>query len=96
MNIFIIFVKFFGWIVVIWVMLDRFIVEKKGLRFWKGLTTKIKNIITKKKIGPWRGAWALRPLLGSSPAISYSISLSIYVSRKDDSLTSEKGPAIIN
>ena len=46
MNIFIVFVKFFGWIVVIWVRLVRFILEKKGQRFWKGLTTKIKNIIT--------------------------------------------------
>ena len=46
MKIFIVFVKFFGWTVAIWVKLVRFILEKKGQRFWKGLTTKIKNIIT--------------------------------------------------
>ena len=49
MNIFIVFVKFFGWIVAIWVRLVRFILEKRGLRVWRGLTTKIKNIITIKK-----------------------------------------------
>ena len=91
MKIFIVFVKFFGWTVAIWVKLVRFILEKKGQRFWKGLTTKIKNII-KKKMDP-RG---LRPPPESVPTISHSISLSIYVSKKADSLVSEKGSAIIN
>ena len=53
MNIFIVFVKFLGGIVAIWVRLIMLIVEKGGLRFRNGLTTKIKNIITKKeKFGP--------------------------------------------
>ena len=64
MNIFIVFVKFFGWIVAIWVRLVRFILEKRGQRFWKGLTTKIKNIITKKK-------WTLG---GLGPYLSLSLS----------------------
>ena len=89
MNIFIVFFNFFGWIVAIWVRLVRFILEKRGQRFWKGLTTKIKNIITKKKKKDPRG---LRPPPESVPTIS----LSIYVSKKEDSLVSEKGTAIIN
>ena len=36
MNVFIIFVKFLGWIVSIWVRLVRLIREKGALRFWKG------------------------------------------------------------
>ena len=68
MNIFIVFVKFFGWIVAIWVRLVRFILEKKGQRFWKGLTTKIKNIITKKK---------KRTLGGLGPHLSLSLPLAI-------------------
>ena len=48
MNVFIVFVKFLGWIVVIWMGLVRLIEEKGDLRFWKsGPTTKIKYIITK-------------------------------------------------
>ena len=52
MNIFIIFIKFLGKIVVIWVRLARLIGEKGGL------TTKMKYRITKIYIyfGP-RGAW---------------------------------------
>ena len=53
MNICIVFVKFFGWIIAIWVRLVKLVVKKWGLMFWKELTTKIKNIITKKeKFGP--------------------------------------------
>ena len=48
MNIVIVFVKFLGWIVVIWMRLVRLIEEVGDLRFWKrGPTTKIKYIITK-------------------------------------------------
>ena len=50
------------------------------------------NIKKKKKKDP-RG---LRPPPESVPTISHSISLSIYVSKKEDSLVSEKGTAIIN
>ena len=49
MNIFIVFVNFFGSIVAIWVRLVRFIVEKRGIMVLQELTTKLKNIITKKK-----------------------------------------------
>ena len=35
MNVFIVFVKFLGWIVIIWVRLDRFI-EKKGPKVLEG------------------------------------------------------------
>ena len=35
-NIFIVFVKFLGWIVAIWMKLVRLIEEKGDLRFWKG------------------------------------------------------------
>ena len=60
MNIFIVFVKFLGCIVSIWMRLVRFIEEKRDLRFWKGPATKIKHIITKKEI--WtQGARALGP-----------------------------------
>ena len=61
MNIFIVFDKFFGWIVAIWMRLVRLIVKKtknkktkkkkKKLKVLEGgLTTKIINIITKKYI----------------------------------------------
>ena len=50
MNVFIIFIKFLGWIVAIWMRLIRLIEEKGNLRFWKEATTKIKHRITKKKI----------------------------------------------
>ena len=57
MNIFIIFVKFLGWIVSIWVKLDRLIRKKRGP------TTKMKYIITdNKKNGPR----SLGPHLGLS------------------------------
>jgi len=47
-NDFIVFVKFLGWIVALWVRLVMLIEEKGDLRFWKrGPTTKIKYIITK-------------------------------------------------
>ena len=47
---FIVFVKFFGWIVAMWVRLARFIEEKGGLQFWKGgPITKMKYIMVKKK-----------------------------------------------
>jgi len=47
LNVFIIFVKFFDWIVAIWMRLAQFIKEKGGLRFLEGgPTTKIKYIIT--------------------------------------------------
>ena len=49
MNVFIVFVKFLGWIVIIWVRLGRFI-EKKGPKVLEGSPiTKIKHIITIKK-----------------------------------------------
>jgi len=35
-NAFIVFVKFLGWIVAIWVRLARLIEENGYLRFWKG------------------------------------------------------------
>ena len=45
MNVFIVFVKFLGWIVIIWVRLARFI-EKKGPKVLEGgPTTKMKYII---------------------------------------------------
>ena len=47
---FIVFVKFFGWIVAMWVRLARFIEENGGLQFWKGgPITKMKYIMVKKK-----------------------------------------------
>ena len=46
---FIIFVKFLGWIVTIWVRLAMLIEKYGDLRFWKeGSTIKITYIITKK------------------------------------------------
>ena len=42
MNAFIVFVKFFDWIVAIWAKLVRLIEEKKSLRFWKGPNYKSK------------------------------------------------------
>ena len=66
MNIFIVFVKFFGWIVAIWMRLVRLIVEKKRFKVLEGgLTTKMKNIITKKKIGSKGGLGPLGPPPGS-------------------------------
>ena len=47
MNVFIVFVRFLGWIVIIWIRLASLIGEKRSLRFWKGSpTTKIKYTIT--------------------------------------------------
>ena len=55
MNIFIIFVKFLGWIVAIWVKLAKLIKENGGPKVLEGgSTTKIKYIITKKKNGTRR------------------------------------------
>ena len=68
-NVFIVFVKFLGWIVAIWVRLARPIEEKMGLRFWKGVNylNKIYNNYNKKKKLDPRGAWApLGPHLGPS------------------------------
>ena len=51
---FIVFVKFFGWIVAMWVRLARFIEEKGGLQFRKG-GSNYKNKIyngKKKKLDP--------------------------------------------
>ena len=72
MNDFIIFVKFLGWIVTIWVKLARLIIEKRVLWFWKGgsitkmtyITTKINN-----KFGP---KWD--PHLGPSLLLSIGVS----------------------
>ena len=51
MNVFIVFVKFLGWIVAIWVRLAKLIEEKMGLRIWKGVNylNKIYNNYNKKK-----------------------------------------------
>ena len=63
MNVFIVFVKFLGWIVAIWVRLVRLIEEKGGLRFWKGgPIKKTKYVITKKILAKGGGGgspWAL-------------------------------------
>ena len=60
---FIVFVKFFGWIVAMWVRLARSIEEKGGLQFWKGgPITKMKYIMVKKKIGPRRARVPLGPI----------------------------------
>ena len=61
MNVFIIFVKFLGWIIAIWVKLTRLIGENGGLRLWKGAQMQIyiyNNYIKKKRP---RGAWGPLP-----------------------------------
>ena len=45
MNVFIIFVKLLGWIVVFCVRLVRLIRENESLKFWKGDTSKKKKYI---------------------------------------------------
>ena len=49
MNVFIVFIKFLGWVVAIWVSLASLIEENGDIKFSKGPTTKIKYIITKIK-----------------------------------------------
>ena len=64
---FIVFVKFFGWIVAMWVRLARFIEEKGALRFWKGgPITKMKYIMVKKKNWTQEGSSPLGPHMGLS------------------------------
>ena len=59
---FIVFVKFLGWIIAIWVKLVMLIEEKGGTKVLKGVpTTQIKYITSKKFFGP-RGP---EPPLGS-------------------------------
>ena len=48
-NVFIVFIKFLGWVVAIWVSLASLIEENGDIKFWKEPTTKIKYIITKIK-----------------------------------------------
>ena len=55
MNVFIVFVKFLGWIIAIWIRLARLIGRRGPKVLERGLTIKMKYIITIKKIGP-RGA----------------------------------------
>ena len=64
MNVFIIFVKFLGWIIAIWVRLTRLIGENGGLRLWKGAQMHIYiyiYIITIFKKKRPRGAWGPLP-----------------------------------
>ena len=66
MNVFIVFIKFLGWIVAIWVKLVRLIEEKEAYGFERGPTTKIISIITKKKIALRVDPGPLCPHLGPS------------------------------
>jgi len=49
-NVFIVFIKFLGWVVAIWLSLASLIEENGDIKFWKGANYKNKiYIITKKK-----------------------------------------------